>query len=183
MTTSFRPHRLSLRTISLVILCAFCYLYIGSTSFGHYHVVDGKKVMHSHPYSAHHQHGNASQVFTFAQMGGTLATPPVPFMLSVLQSFVVIQWQIFPEKCFSVAELLHPIPRAPPFSLMNRWWNFFEPDNGVFYKLWNKKRSKESTDALVASRCFRAPSCRFLRSHSPLCASSFMEKVHLCCFK
>ena len=74
-----------------------------------------------------------------------------------------------------------PVPR------LFLWWTddetFFEPDNGVFYKLWNKKRSKESADALVAFRFFRASSCRFLQSHSPLCAPSFMEKVHLCCFK
>ena len=81
MVSSHHPYRLHIRILSAVMLCAFLYLYIGSTVFVHTHEVDGQKVAHSHPYSAPHQHGNGHQIITLAQMGAVLTTPPVSFSL------------------------------------------------------------------------------------------------------
>lgn len=114
MAASFHPSRLHTRILSLVILCAFAYLYIGSTVFVHTHWEDGKKVTHSHPYSAPHHHGNGSQVFTYMQLGTVLTTPPVAFVLTVTLLVVKMHWGVIPNASSLTVALNRLVPRAPP---------------------------------------------------------------------
>lgn len=119
MVSSHHPYRLHIRILSAVMLCAFLYLYIGSTVFVHTHEVDGQKVAHSHPYSAPHQHGNGHQIITLAQMGAVLTTPPVAFSLNVQLQVVKEPWLLFSKVSVCAVELTSLIPRAPPvFSLI-----------------------------------------------------------------
>ena len=106
MVSSHHPYRLHIRILSAVMLCAFLYLYIGSTVFVHTHEVDGQKVAHSHPYSA-------------PQMGAVLTTPPVSFSLNVQLQVVKEPWQLFSKASVCAVVLTSLIPRAPPvFSLI-----------------------------------------------------------------
>ena len=115
MAASSHPYyRLHTRILSVVILCAFAYLYIGSTVYVHTHWVDGKKVAHSHPYSATHQHGNSHQVFTYMQMGAALTTPPVAFVLTVTLLVVKMHWEVMPNASSLTVALNRLVPRAPP---------------------------------------------------------------------
>ena len=115
MAASSHPYyRLHTRILSVVILCAFAYLYIGSTVYVHTHWVDGKKVAHSHPYSAPHQHGNGHQVFTYMQMGAALTTPPVAFVLTAQPFVVKVHWERTPDASVIAVVLSGLIPRAPP---------------------------------------------------------------------
>ena len=95
-------------------MCAFAYLYIGSTVFVHTHCVDGKQVAHSHPYSAPHHHGNGSQVFTYMQFGAALTTPPVAFVLTVTLLVVKMHWGVMPNASSLTVALNRLVPRAPP---------------------------------------------------------------------
>ena len=115
MAASSHPYyRLHTRILSVVILCAFAYLYIGSTVYVHTHWVDGKKVAHSHPYSATHQHGNSHQVFTYMQMGSALTTPPIAFVLKVELLVVKMIWEILPNASVLTGCFNRLVPRAPP---------------------------------------------------------------------
>ena len=114
MANSFHPYRLHTRILSIVILCAFSYLYIGSTVYVHTHWVDGKKVAHSHPGSAPHQHSNSHHVFTYMLMEAALTTPPIAVVLSALLLVVKMGCEIIPDAPVIAVVLHNLVPRAPP---------------------------------------------------------------------
>lgn len=97
-----------------MLLVVYCTMFISGNFFPHQHIIDGKKVVHSHPFSTH-PHGHTSQsIVSIYYISHTVALPSeMSHLLEVdvqLEETTPLQQVVIPW----VVPAFNPPLRAPP---------------------------------------------------------------------
>ena len=108
-----RTHTL-LRTLALFMLTIFMAYYAVISFYAHVHVVNGVMIVHSHPFSGHHEHApEQALVLHFMSTVETLEAEAVHVELPELRLLRIVEAESRPLKInVSACEDIHL--RAPP---------------------------------------------------------------------
>jgi len=101
-----------------LLLISVGWLNVSDSFYLHSHIIDGKIVHHSHPYSKSNSHNHSKDEFVFIKIiEKVLKVFLFIVALLNLNRYLSLEFSFFPEKvkiCFTYLAKSHPI-RAPSF--------------------------------------------------------------------
>lgn len=101
--------------LGIFLLLSFIAYNSGSTLFEHSHIIDGRKITHSHPYQSdtNHEHSESSLLVLSLISNCVIA---ITIAIFAFQCFLIITatYQVLNEKIRLISDKLYLQLRAPP---------------------------------------------------------------------
>ena len=108
----------SIAILSTLLLAIFAWYWSGVTLFSHEHLVDGQRVMHSHPFAGNSHNHSSSQIQTISYLAMFIAlAAPMSYALCKFDGFKSEIAINLTEKVVIANKAAYSL-RAPPATLL-----------------------------------------------------------------